>query len=509
MGNKKLKTLTFPGLPDTYTIPQVPDGTAGHLATLDGNGNLADSGVRAAAIPEAERRLDVLYKLAKGLLYDTEAGLSPAYRQTVPSGAVAAEVGGVGGNTVVWNQQTHVNAGAWSTEAQTTTYYQTLATNISVQLISGHKYLASLFGFRNVSGNNKIDFALGGTAVDGVQYLTLDNGADDGRTSKIFTDNSGALWNKVDANNYAGKHGFDAGDSVGFSGFVCIDLTVMFGTGREPVDISDPRVDWAIAHAEAHPEYNAGALLSAPVLAVEAVGYNMFDKSNYNGINGYFSSDTPITLGTGRKIVYFPAEPNTAYAATRLAVSSNERFQIGYTKVKPESGVDVYGISSAEQSQTAGNRMTITTTTGADAKYLVVWAYWSDDASALDTLCVNRSQPDTSVSPHNGESVPYHKETLEIPAAVRALEGYGESPVGGDGNTLNLSAGTYTEIGHYVDGVWTALDAPVVTDVSALLPDNMLGVEAGGTLTFVQADDLALEVPSSVDYLVKLSEVTA
>ena len=99
-------------------------------------------------------------------------------------------------------------------------------------------------------------------------------------------------------------------------------------------------------------------------------------------------------------------------------------------------------------------------------------------------------------------------DTLEIPAAVRALEGYGQSEIGGDGNVLNLSDGTFTEIGHYVDGVWTALETPVVTDVSALLPDNMLDAEAGGTLTFVQDGGMAFSAPNSVDYLIKLSEVT-
>lgn len=48
---------------------------------------------------------------------------------------------------------------------------------------------------------------------------------------------------------------------------------------------------------------------------------------------------------------------------------------------------------------------------------------------------------------------------------------------------------------------------PVEYDISAYLSDAMLTVEAGGTLTFVQEGGAELEVPSSVDYFVKLAEV--
>ena len=56
--------------------------------------------------------------------------------------------------------------------------------------------------------------------------------------------------------------------------------------------------------------------------------------------------------------------------------------------------------------------------------------------------------------------------------------------------------------------LYTQIVTPEVYDISEYLPDdNMLDTEPGGSLTFVQEDDTTLEIPNSVDYLVKLSEV--
>ena len=94
---------------------------------------------------------------------------------------------------------------------------------------------------------------------------------------------------------------------------------------------------------------------------------------------------------------------------------------------------------------------------------------------------------------------------VRIPASVRRLEGYGESEVGGSGNTLDLAAGTFTEIGHFVDGVWTELDEPLVTDVSEMLPDPIVPAAGGGTLTFVQTSGETLPASAEVDCFLPLS----
>jgi hypothetical protein len=146
--------------------------------------------------------------------------------------------------------------------------------------------------------------------------------------------------------------------------------------------------------------------------AKETVGFNQFDKDNASTIAGGYISNGKIQSATGRGAVYIPCFPNTTYCASRKAAEANERFAIAYAKELPADGVDVYGTTSAPSSQTIGNTMAITTTTGADAKYIVVWAYWDSHTEALDTLCVNIS------GDRDGEYEPYRKRTYPLDSSL-------------------------------------------------------------------------------------------
>lgn len=54
MANTKLKTIQFPGLPDTYTVPQVENGTNNNVAVLDGAGNVKDSAIELSKVATKE-----------------------------------------------------------------------------------------------------------------------------------------------------------------------------------------------------------------------------------------------------------------------------------------------------------------------------------------------------------------------------------------------------------------------------------------------------------------------
>lgn len=84
----------------------------------------------------------------------------------------------------------------------------------------------------------------------------------------------------------------------------------------------------------------------------------------------------------------------------------------------------------------------------------------------------------TSVVSSAGSSIP-------IPETIRSLPGYGET-----GSLVDFTNGRYTA----PDGT--------ETDISTLLPDNALEVEAGGTVTF--ANENRLPVHSRVSYLLKV-----
>lgn len=100
--------------------------------------------------------------------------------------------------------------------------------------------------------------------------------------------------------------------------------------------------------------------------------------------------------------------------------------------------------------------------------------------------------------------IPYFRDTLAIPEAVRALDGYGESNPD-DTTEYNaikwLSNGKriYSHKGNIVDGAWILLTKKEVTDISSLLPaDNILRVQPGGTVTPINEHGYA--VPSTIIY---------
>lgn len=116
--------------------------------------------------------------------------------------------------------------------------------------------------------------------------------------------------------------------------------------------------------------------------------------------------------------------------------------------------------------------------------------------------------------------------TYPIPAAVKALPGYGWSA----GSMVNMVERTdsgwqyvqrvgsraYQDGDELTDGTTTyyALESPITTDITDLMGDSLAPflVEAGGSITFhhPKADEgFAVEVPAKIQYITKLSEVSA
>ena len=55
-----------------------------------------------------------------------------------------------------------------------------------------------------------------------------------------------------------------------------IDLTSIYGTGNEPTDMNDARVQQLIAYAQSHPEYDSGSVRSVELNEVEYYGENLW-----------------------------------------------------------------------------------------------------------------------------------------------------------------------------------------------------------------------------------------
>ena len=139
---------------------------------------------------------------------------------------------------------------------------------------------------------------------------------------------------------------------------------------------------------------------------VEATGKNLFDKADTSKqINAYIDGGK-ITSSSNRLVVFIPCKPSTAYTVSRLAVVTNERLYVAESTDFPAVGVSISNAVGAPTSQTIGNKMSLSITTSSSAKYLVVWAYWGGETTALDTLQIEKGSTATSYEPYSGSTTP-------------------------------------------------------------------------------------------------------
>ena len=164
-----------------------------------------------------------------------------------------------------------------------------------------------------------------------------------------------------------------------------------FPDGADNVPVKSLTVDAESGHTQA---------------VVTRTGKNLFDKSNTaNILNNAYISGAKIDDGSQRCVVFIPCKPNKTYTASRKAVLTGERFAMGYTAELPAVGVAVKNVTQAPNAQTIGNPMSLSVTTGSDAKYVVVWAYWDNKTEALDDLQIELGTTATDYEPYQGQTV--------------------------------------------------------------------------------------------------------
>lgn len=141
-------------------------------------------------------------------------------------------------------------------------------------------------------------------------------------------------------------------------------------------------------------------LRSAPVTEVESMGVNIWDEEwEVGGLNAD-NGETYYTLDRIRGVNYCRCSPNTQYWAPPFI------HLVFYDGAKKYVG------------QTAGNRVV---TTPNDSHYFKVCGTIGYGTVYKNDICINKS--DESI---NGKYRPYTRNTLPIPEAVQALDGYGD-----------------------------------------------------------------------------------
>ena len=249
-------------------------------------GGLADD-LEAAQkdLANMKRAIKFQAELNQGQTWDFEEDTQEAYQRQVPSGAKAGAVMAVGGKTVVWNQLCK-NAELVSldgfTEAAETVL--TVADGIITANCKGpnpgvkssdDNCIATINHYYYIATTAKIEAGTRyyapycNSAVFNVDPRA--NGTGDFVRSSVIAKAIISGPAKIGSRIATTDSGYYEG-ILQMKQPVFVDLTLLYGPGNEPMDTSDPRIAQIEAYAAAHPEYNAGELVSALVDEVRVRG---------------------------------------------------------------------------------------------------------------------------------------------------------------------------------------------------------------------------------------------
>lgn len=409
--------------------------------------NTAEIGRVKMSDKELKRRVDALYSIGQGITHQFETDTDTAYVKTVPTGAKLMSVKSVGGRSIVWNQLCNTVLDNFS-DTVSAVYHEYGICKFTANV--GDKICI-------YSGGINGTYAANGAYVAGFigsAYIEFF-----GKQIVQCTENGNCiiyLRLRGDGNTYSNV-------SVRPEFF---NLTKMFGAGNEPTTVEE----FEAMFPEDYYPYNAGEIVSAGVTEVE---YGLFGRNLYNHSelkkNGYVK----FHVVGGRQLY----RSNTLGRTVEWTLFSKTGTKIGtFEDLNFKSG-------------TAFNLPD-------NADYII----------SIDTYSANAKtyigyNPDTTYVPYDDGLIAY-----PIPETIRNLPGYGI-----EGNTADYEAKTYTQNNAVEGAEIKALETPIVTDISTLLPDDFLRnveVEAGGSVIFKNSNDSYLiPVPSEEEYIVKLSEV--
>ena len=393
------------------------EASAGSAAqAAESVGGLADD-LEAAQkdIAKMKRAIKFQAELNKGQTWDFETDTQDAYQRQVPSGAKAGAMMEWSGETMAWNQLCDAlpNPGTYKgvkvavsngkvSLSGTATDAVLVGVGYAAVTVSGHKYMAT-----GLQGGSKSTFYVQGVNENNGYYNILDSTA-------IFTATGAKYrYNIIAVAGTVFAHTFQP---------MVVDLTLMFGPGNEPADTSDPRIAQIEAYAAAHPEYNAGELVSALVDEVRVAGKNVAEP-----ISAF--SQSGVTMSVDKDGVY-----HFSGTATAVVGATSKKFALpsGTYTVSVESALpaNVYvSISSISKLMVGPNTVKTGNWEGGTAYvYLYIGKGVIMDNVSI-AFQVERGSTHTAYVPYQQPS------THPIPSAVQALPGYGWS-AGSVANTV-------------------------------------------------------------------------
>lgn len=436
---------------------------------------------------ELQRRVNALYDMGNGVTHKFETDTDTAYAKTVPTGAKLMSVKNIGGRSIVWNQlvkpvptevtQTGVKF-TFSSDGIITLNGTATTTGNAVSLQSvknqkGHKYLMVANPLSGVYGEDQLMFSSQAFGRDITGHGTI-----------ITNESSNEKW-------YYTLYVYEGVtyDNVKLQPQI-FDLTAMFGSGNEPTSVEE----FEKMFPNDYYQYNAGEVVSAGTESIIEQGANLYYGTDMLKVG----SDTYEYIANSYRCKAIKLKPNTTYT-------------LSFTSDKTSEIILLMNVNTVVNSQpylnfrkTSDNRSYRTGDNGC----LYVGVYAGNGSVASADVVKRLSECEIMISEGDTPTAyaPYHRNEYHIPEAIRNLPGYGI-----EGNVADYETKTYTQ-NNAVDGAEVkALDTPIVTDISSLIPDDFLRnieVEAGGSVTFKGGnDDYRIPVPSEEEYIVKLSEI--
>lgn len=453
-------------------------------------GKIAENTAEISAVKlsdkELQRRVDALYDIGQGITHKFETDTDTAYAKTIPTGAKLMSVKSVGGRSIVFNQMykkfDYVSGGTLNCKP----------------IFKSHKYLLRVD--YSVSENTKVYLYFraakytAGTNRQIVKDITAGSGKISWITSPLGEHSDGGDFGVFRL--VTDSDGNQKLDTSPFSNYEIFDLTQMFGIGNEPTSVEE----FEAMFPNNYYQYNAGEIITADTESVVEQGKNLLNADDYYAAykqsDGSYLNNSSDFAGINIPIGNYIGK--TLIATLKATVSSQPTSFFWLARI---NGTRI------ESSYEKGERV-LANTTGI-AKLAVT------PKTQNDTLAMSFGQGRGDVIVRDiqielGDTptayAPYHSNVYPIPEAIKALPGYGV-----EGNVTDYEAKTYTQ-NNTIDGTAIkALDTPIITDISSLIPDDFLRnieVEAGGSVTFKGGNDsYRIPVPSEEEYIVKLSEI--
>lgn len=427
---------------------------------------------------EMKRRVDALYDIGQGITHQFETDSETAYQKTVPTGGKLMSVKNIGGRSIVWNQL-YKKFG-----------YVGGSTLNCKSIFKSHNYLLRVD--YSVSENTKVYLYFraakytAGTNRQIVKDITAGSGKISWITSPLGEHSDGGDFGVFRL--VTDSDGNQKLDTSPFSNYEIFDLTQMFGIGNEPTSVEE----FEAMFPNNYYQYNAGEIITADTESVVEQGKNLWDEVWGVGSINSSSGNNEFSKEAIYSKTYTPIAPNSThifvYAGSAKFENVKTRFY-DYNK-------NYIGYNDKDGQTVYPNKKFITPSDTFYVRFTLPPSY--GNAYKNDIALIAGS---------SGAYAPYHSNVYPIPEAIKALPGYGV-----EGNVTDYEAKTYTQ-NNTVDGTGIkALDTPIITDISSLIPDDFLRnieVEAGGSVTFKNSngDSYLIPVPSEEEYIVKLSEI--